>query len=864
MTTLPREVLRWIQSLDLAYSVKNVKRDFSNGFLIAEIFSRYYAKDVHMHSYDNGTALKVKRDNWNQLQKFFRKIGIPDVVSDDEVGKVIRCEDGAAITVVTRIYETLTQRKVQVTVKKPTVGKVSGYAKETGSWKVRETLRKSDFVDDSDLNTVSRVAREAAEEHEKEIHEGRSLDPDRFASISIAASSSQMVPKAAATDVVENTPHIRVKEIQVKQLDRNVTHLRASKQMQGGGGVGSPANRGPRAVTPAGAGGGLDDSTSQVSDHQSQSAVSMGGVAAVGPGMMLPENAVSLLNSCISRIMGPQNIPNWNVGIEPLQNFMSVLEVSRSGGIGRVGTAAAEIDDLIYQVLSEVRMSAQQLAEACVVTPKQFWKVSDLLTSAINSCSYQSPAYAAAVEGFESVGRWTFQRDPKSSLPLFCDFGLFKLARTLNEHPYKRLGVLRVLYAFSPHDTMSHVQCIKRLQAIVPDLRVFICCLTILATLETDLDMSLLDLYQYYATIGLGLPSPRIRAGAAAVMSALYPLAGGMISPMLPQLRTLARTESWWEMHAHLLSLSAAVLEAAMPPGGEELDPATEDPDQAEKAVSVDEECALSILTDLFTVKSSKTVREWGLVVLARTTGYSDKVSMMYLNVVQSICTESRRFLLDLDEGKDEVKRISLPSSTGVDFVLEPIAQRLSPLCMARAIESKVIAEKLEQLDEGLMQMLYACVRGAAQSGSIMSIHKQGSTASCESEIFETTLNGSWVELYTSLKDFILVGLCNPSCTEDAAGILVEYVLKSPTQEGVITDNKFLSTLKLLYPADGSGNGVCQSATEAFFEHLFNCGDFYAAAVVNTIEVFAKNYTTNYEMSNLPTLMKAFLSHNRK
>lgn len=68
----PRATLKWLLSLDLSLPIKQVRRDFSNGFLFAEVFHKFFPSEVSLHSYDTGSSLARKKDNWRLLQKVFK------------------------------------------------------------------------------------------------------------------------------------------------------------------------------------------------------------------------------------------------------------------------------------------------------------------------------------------------------------------------------------------------------------------------------------------------------------------------------------------------------------------------------------------------------------------------------------------------------------------------------------------------------------------------------------------------------------------------------------------------------------------------------------------------------------------------
>jgi hypothetical protein len=501
-----------------------------SGFLVAEILSRYYAKEIQMHSYDNGIGAKTKKDNWAQLMKVFRKIGLNDLTNENEMHLITTAEEGAAVVFVAKLYEVLTQRVVQTQVKKPTVGREPGYLKEISVNKVRKALQRSDLGEDSDINTISRVAFGAVDSHERALQEDRNHDTDRYSTthmINTGLRTSQVMQSKVAVDTSNNEPTVKVKEIHVKQLDRNVTHLRAMKQMQQNSSY--LANRSlvdgeARAVSPSGNeyGGRAESPVSHQMSQQSfdspQTKSSRYG------GGINPDNSLSMLNTCLARIMQPDCFPNWSVKLDPYNNFLTAVNYIKNG---------RSIEDLLRECLTEIGNSSQMLAEAAVVAPKQYWKVSDLFCAVIIAAPFDSPVYSTAINSFEAVGKWIAAKDPVTSLTLFSDFTFFKLTDTVMKNIQKRSGIMRLLHAFAPQDAQSHIQCIKRLQSYISDQTTFIHCLSILALNESESDDQLLDLYFYYATIAMGMSSPKIRAGAIALLNGFVGKADSLIFPLI-------------------------------------------------------------------------------------------------------------------------------------------------------------------------------------------------------------------------------------------------------------------------------------------------------------------------------------------
>ena len=107
-TGLPRSLLTWLLSLGLSAPVRNPRRDFCNGYLLAEIVCKHSAHgsklSLHSFSATDGSMAR-KRTQWALLTKFLGKQGI--VVESNVVEDIINAVEGAIVPVLEAVKEWL-------------------------------------------------------------------------------------------------------------------------------------------------------------------------------------------------------------------------------------------------------------------------------------------------------------------------------------------------------------------------------------------------------------------------------------------------------------------------------------------------------------------------------------------------------------------------------------------------------------------------------------------------------------------------------------------------------------------------------------------------------------------------------------
>uniref|UniRef100_T1JBR6 CH-like domain-containing protein n=1 Tax=Strigamia maritima TaxID=126957 RepID=T1JBR6_STRMM len=111
LTTLPRDVVKWICNLGLTKTIRNPKWDFASGYLIADIFTKYYPRRIELYKFDDSTALKYRKLNWEKLERFLDGIDIR--IPWRLMEGTANYKDDAAIFLLIYLYELFVGKRVR-------------------------------------------------------------------------------------------------------------------------------------------------------------------------------------------------------------------------------------------------------------------------------------------------------------------------------------------------------------------------------------------------------------------------------------------------------------------------------------------------------------------------------------------------------------------------------------------------------------------------------------------------------------------------------------------------------------------------------------------------------------------------------
>lgn len=501
MSGIPREILKWLQSLDLSYSVRDPKRDFANGFLIGEILSRRYS-GIQMHSFDNGTELRRKMSNWEHLDRMFTKFEIP--ISKKQWEPVMHNAPGAALDLIKFIYKIFTDKELNLAPAQENP-KPPPYARPTAV----NLLRDTEFQRIEDKKTKDSQAYTILKKHNENIRLERT-EPGRLAVPAYTLRTQSSIKKL---DHTEDQGNIEVRQVAVRAMDKN---MRAAKALS----LNKNDNK--------------QDSKIDVNHSMVKPALEI-----------MSETFLEIMHHMAYKTIRAMEFTNVEHGEEMTKRFYDIM-----GGINA---------DFVNACFENLVKRSGTLSDSLVKSAQEYESYADLMLVTIDKIKIDTEYFSSFLKSLKSVSESMTNTDPVISKHLFSHFMLSPLVKLIQKSPEKLSILVTLLYSSSHNSFQNRFHLAREVFEASQDHCILIKVISELVEYDLQFNKDLHEYYRFYALLGLESSSPRVQASAISILGSLASLNPGFILEVSSKLENLLKA-TWWETRAQLLRLAGILL----------------------------------------------------------------------------------------------------------------------------------------------------------------------------------------------------------------------------------------------------------------------------------------------------------------
>jgi len=553
--TLPREILKWLQGLDLSYSVKDVKRDLSNGFLIAEVLSRYFPGDmVPMYSFDNSQKLERRQNNWQLLERIFQKNGIP--FKKREYADIIENNDSAVlIDFMIKLYAGLTGKKIN----RNAFVNIQNFNKSIETTGKQGDFHQSFLLKDRGMEKLQDIEvafeeKKISESPEKTIKDNKNSPNPKMVTSSLGTSQKLKTFLKYEQKPISQRPEVsnlkfEVKNINVRPVNINVSKLRATKEAH------ATLNNIPNATTQV---------TQEIPQNFEKTATA---------------NLTQRTNQETTKTQSSKKDKLVEKSIYDILNeylnerFMTssfIGEYQQNFNLKTYPDAITSFSDNFNNLLfKEISDRIDPLANFVVRDMNEAWKFLNFLFNCLKSITIEKEYFKLIINNVRYIGEKLVRRDSEKSSKLlkenFLEVLYNQIAASLMFEKKEHLAL--TLYSFVPNTAEAKCQIILAFKEIAKDQKIFMQTLVILLSSEkvpagtlSESDNKYLEFAMKCAKSGIHSSSPVVKTMSLAILANLarmnYHLVLDYVKSKLEELIL----EEAWEDKCQIIILCSRII----------------------------------------------------------------------------------------------------------------------------------------------------------------------------------------------------------------------------------------------------------------------------------------------------------------